>query len=72
MIPNRNRDDRDVPPLSAEEIEYARMLIEQDRNQRYVVRMLKTHAPWIFVVVGAFFSAMYWIITHVTLIKGAP
>ena len=69
---NRNRDDDSEPPLNDEEIRYARMLIEQDRNQRYVVRMLKTHAPWLFVVVGAIFSGLYWAITHVTLIKSAP
>jgi hypothetical protein len=60
------------PPLTDEEIRYARQLIEQDRNQRYVVRMLKTHAPWLFVVIGGIFSALYWIITHVTFIKGTP
>jgi len=60
------------PPLTDEEIRYARQLIEQDRNQRYVVRMLKTHAPWIFLIIGSILSGLYWIITHVTFIKGTP
>lgn len=57
------------PPLTDEEIRYARILIEQDRNQRYVVRMLKTHAPWLFVVIGGLTSGLYWLLTHVAVIK---
>jgi hypothetical protein len=54
------------PPLTDDEIRYARHLIEQDRNSKYLIQLLKGHAPWIIGIGTALASAAYWLITHVT------
>lgn len=55
------------PPLNDEEIRYARRLIQQDRNSKYLLQLLKSHAPWAVGIVTAVVSGLYWLVTHVTL-----
>ena len=58
--------DGKEPPLTDDEIRYARRLIQQDRNNKYVVQMLKSHAPWVLGILTAISSGVYFLVTHLS------
>lgn len=58
------------PPLTDDEARYLRALIQQDKNSKYVWRVLRTHLPWVAGIASSVIAGLYWFFTHFTFVKG--
>ena len=57
---------------SPEELAYLRNRKEADERSAWVIKLIRSNAPWLFVLVSAIGSGLYWVATHTISIDTKP
>jgi hypothetical protein len=57
---------------SDEEVAYLRNAKEAAERSAWVVKLIRSNAPWLFVLLSAIGSGLYWLATHTISIDTKP
>ena len=57
---------------SPEELAYLRNSKEAAERSAWVIKLIRSNAPWLFVLLSASGSGLYWVLTHTITIGNKP
>ena len=57
---------------SVEEVAYVRNRMAAEEHSAWAVKIIRSNAPWIFLLLSALGSSAYWLLTHEIKIDTKP